>query len=222
MNDEKEVRTKFLPPYVPWKSFLSFLEGLKVAIPSHIDRSVQSSMSGGMFAALIKSLSAMKLIDSESKPTELLENLVSATGEGRQEIFREIFGDTYSFLIDYGIDISQTTYEKLNKALGETGATGDTIKKCRSFLIALVREANIDLSPYLKKTRRRPATGRSTKKTKPKSGARSDGDSGDSTIEEKSFEQVLLEMLDPENMTEEEQKAIWTLLLYLKKQGVTE
>lgn len=33
--------------------------------------------------------------------------------------------------------------------------------------------------------------------------------------------QILLELLDPENMTEEETKAVWTLLLYVKKSKKT-
>jgi hypothetical protein len=122
-------------------------------------------------------------------------------------------------LYDREIDISKTTPKELNDALMSIGATGETIKKCRSFLLAMAKEAGINVSDFLKRTYRRTHT-----VNKPKSGGKkkilqppSESPGQVSNNTDMTYENLLLEILDPTTMDEEEQKAVWTLLLYLKK-----
>ncbi|HUV30619.1 MAG TPA: hypothetical protein VMY05_06005 [Acidobacteriota bacterium] len=163
----------------------------------------------------------MRLIDEAGVPSEELRSLVQADADSRRAQYRELFERTYSFLGESGIDIAQTTPDQLNNGFQEAGATGDTVAKCRSFFVALAKEAGAELSPYLKRMSRERRT---TKRRSPRKGTKpmrpsqpANGNRYDQSLAEPSAKDVLIDILDPDQMTEEEQKAVWTLILYLKK-----
>ncbi|MCK4462584.1 MAG: DUF5343 domain-containing protein [candidate division Zixibacteria bacterium] len=216
-----DAAKKTVPPYVSWRTFVNFLDSLKVAVPSRIDRSIVPSMSGGNWSYLIGALRFMRLVDGDDVPLEMLKLLAASTGNERKEHYRKLFESTYGFLLENGVEIAQTTPDQLQKALQEAGATGDTVTKCRSFFLSLAKDAGIELSPYLKRVSRqaRTARKRTTKKHTGSSQRREGSDVSQNEIpQEQSPQEVLYSILDPEIMSDEEQKAVWTLMMYLKKQ----
>jgi hypothetical protein len=218
MITDDETPRHDIPPYVAYKTFLNTLEAFKATIPSQIDRSVVPNMSGGVYASLLCSLRVMKLVDRNNVPSVMFENLVNAKEGERRTLLRELFDQTYSFLFENGINLSQITLDQLNKVFSELGASGATVKKCRSFFLSFAKDAGVELSPYLKRASRsrsvRPRQKKQAQKVPKQSKERED----DITEESRTESDFLYEILDPEVMTEEEQKAVWTLMLYLKKQ----
>jgi hypothetical protein len=138
-----------LPPYVPYRTFTTFIESLKVGIPSHIDKSVMTSYSGGMQSWLKASLRTMKLIDGDGVPQDRLRKLVGAEGEDRKAILRELFNATYAPIMKGKVDLQTTTPQKLRTAFVELGAQGETVEKCMAFLVAMGKDAGFTLSPHL-------------------------------------------------------------------------
>ena len=161
-----ETERKTLPPYMPYRSFLTFLDHLRaVGMPSHIDKGAMASMSGAMQSWTKASLRYMRLIDADDVPDERLKKLANAQGDERKALLRELFASTYGFL---KVDLSNTTAPKLREAIAELGAQGETVEKVIAFLVAMGKDANVPLSAYL--TKRAPRV-RRTKNTARKEGS---------------------------------------------------
>jgi hypothetical protein len=154
-NDVKQL----LPPYVPYRTFVNFLDSLhSVVMPTHIDKAVMASMSGGIQSWLKASLRSMKLIDADDVPQDRLKKLVAVQGEERKPLLIELFNVTYAPLLKGKLDLQATTSQQLKAAFADLGAQGETQDKCAAFLMALAKDAGLTLSPHLKRitTRRRP------------------------------------------------------------------
>jgi hypothetical protein len=162
MADER----KPLPPYPPYRTFLTFLDHLRaIGVPSHIDKSVMTSLSGGMQSWLKASLRYMKLIDANDVPTPRLVKLVDSEGEERKALLLELFKSSYGFL-DGKVDLKNTTPQKLRSAIVDLGAQGETVEKIMAFMIAMAKDANVPLSTLL--TQRAPSVRKPRAKTTPK------------------------------------------------------
>jgi hypothetical protein len=149
---------KLLPPYMPYKTFGTFLDHLRaLQMPSHIDKSVMSNLSGGMQSWLKAALRYMKLINADDTPTARLEALAMAEGDKRKALLADLFRTTYAFL-DGKVDLKNTTPVKLRQAIVEEGATGDTVEKIVAFMIAMAKDANVQMSALL--TKRAPSVRR--------------------------------------------------------------
>jgi hypothetical protein len=148
-----------IPPYVPYRTFLTFLDSLRGGMPSHVDKSVLTSMSGAVQSWLKTSLRAMGLIDRAGVPQERLCALVTAEGQDRNRLLREIFESTYGFL-SKDVDLQSTTPARLEAAFVAAGASGDTVRKAVAFMLSLARDAGIELSPHLSKPGALPRPGR--------------------------------------------------------------
>ena len=144
------------PPYVSYKTFTGFLEGLGETLPSRIDRSLMSSMSGGTQSHLQQALRATGLVTEEGVPTERLRKLHGATGDDRRSAIHETVRDTYAFLWIDPFDLQTTTSQHLDEQFREkTSATGATVERCVNFFKAVAQDAGIELSPHVQKARRR-------------------------------------------------------------------
>jgi hypothetical protein len=171
---------KPLPPYVPYKTFNTFLDHLKaIGMPSHIDKSVMASLSGGMQSWLKAALRYMKLINEKDEPTELLAHLVVSQGAERRAVLFQIFAQSYAFLIDK-VDLRNTTPTKLRSAIVEEGAQGETVDKILAFLLAMAKDAGVEMSKLL--TTRAPRQARARTKT-PKASRQDDADESDDEID---------------------------------------
>jgi len=153
-NDKSHKR---LPPYVSYRTFHNFIEGLRQQMPARIDRSYWSStLSGSTGTQLMAALRFLGLMDANGRPAEQLKSLVAARGEHRAEVLKEIATDAFDFVFRGSLDPQNATYAQLEEVFYETfQCTGEVARKCIKFFIALSGDAGVPLSPFI------------TKKTKP-------------------------------------------------------
>lgn len=150
---EPEVRTA-IPPYVPWKTFSKFIEGLRAAMPSRIDRSLMGTMSGAIQAQLTATLRYLDLVTENGTVTDRLRALIKAsTVEDRREQLADIIFQAYRPVMGEdpesgGVDQDNGTYKQLYDAFAATGAQGETIRKCIAFWLAANKDANLTVSPH--------------------------------------------------------------------------
>ena len=162
-----------LPPYVSYRTFWNFLDGLKAAVPARIDRSFWGDkLSGSTGGQLIAALKYLKLIDGSGIPTLRLRQIVFAKGPQRIELLRQLSQEAYPFFIT-ALDPASATYSQLEEKLRENFQIAtDVGRKCIKFYIALAEDAAINLSPFVtrksKATRTSPAA-RKAKKISPRS-----------------------------------------------------
>jgi hypothetical protein len=149
--------TRTLPPYVSYRTFWNFLEGLKAAIPSRIDRSFWGDrFSGSTGAQLVAALKYLKLIDANGVPTLRLRQIVFAVGAQRADLLRQLAHEAYPFFLE-SLDPASATYSQLEEKLRENfPVTGDVSRKCIKFFIGICEESGISLSTFI--TRKSKAT----------------------------------------------------------------
>ena len=167
MTDDKGRRS--LPPYVSYRTFRNFADGLQLGIPSRIDRSYWGDRySGSTGTQLMTALRFLGLIDSDGIPQTRLRQLVSAKGAQRSEVLKQIAYSAFDFLSDRSLDPEVATYAQLEKAFYNSyQVTGDVTRKCIKFLISLESDAGVPLSAFImKKSRNIRTTGGSKKHTK--------------------------------------------------------
>ena len=138
-----------IPPYVPYSTFRDFLNRIKGKVPGRIDRSLMSSMSETIGSQLIAALRYLGMVSREGVPTEALRRLVKAEDAERPRVLREILTGSYRFLFE-DFDVERATTAQIEKRFKETGASGDTVRKCVAFFLAAGQNAGIQLSPYIK------------------------------------------------------------------------
>lgn len=150
MSNEQDKKT--LPPYVPYTTFISFINGLREvgAIPSHIDKSIMHKMSGSGQSAMMATIKSMQLINENSVPNEILINLVNKFDEDYSNILAEIVPKTYPFLFNGSINIQIATSKLVEDKFREAGASGSTLTKCISFFLAIAKDANIPVSSHVR------------------------------------------------------------------------
>ena len=220
MAQKKQTERVALPPYLSYKTFTNFLDGLQVGIPAQIDRSLMPSLSETMQSWLLATLRYLELTTGDNAPTERLRKLVNATGPDRQALLAEIAKSSYPFVFKNGADLQTATPRQLNDAFSNVGAQGATVKKCSRFLIALVKDAGLPPSHFLERaTRRQRISGPRPWPQPPLSAMSVEKGSGEQRVTRTPCE-VLIEILEPNVMNEDEQNAVWTLIRYLKKQDV--
>ena len=86
----KDKGRKRLPPYVSYRTFQNFIDGLQQeGIPARIDRSYWSDrLSGSTGIQLMSALRFLGLIDADGTPTNRLRLLASTRGIPRTEILK--------------------------------------------------------------------------------------------------------------------------------------
>ncbi len=141
--------TKSIPPYVPHRTFTTFLELLSFrGIPDRIDRSVFDSRFSGSAASQISSaLRSLKLVDTDGKPRQALVQLVNAKGEERRRGKAAILREVYKPL--FKLDLAHATRRQLRTALREFGTTDSMLVKCEAFFIQAAQDAGIPLSHHI-------------------------------------------------------------------------
>lgn len=149
-----------IPPYVAYRAFENFLAELKArGLPSRIDRSILSHKSGTVQSQLLLTFRYLDLLSEGGRPTEKLRGLLASEGSARKTLLREIMKSAYGVVFSSDIDLRSATSTQLEELFQQTGASGETVRRCMSFFLAAARSAGIPFSTYLKPHRgKRPAT----------------------------------------------------------------
>jgi len=151
MVNDKDKKT--LPPYVSYRTFRNFIDGLQLGMPSRIDRSYWGDkLSGSNGTQLITALRFLGLLDSDGIPQTRLKQLVSARGTQKAEILKQVAYTAFSFLAGRSLDPQVATYAQLEEAFyNNYQVTGDVARKCIKFFLNLESDAGIILSPFIVK-----------------------------------------------------------------------
>lgn len=147
---------RLLPPYVSYRTFLNFLEGMQETMPARIDRSYWGDkLSGSTGTQLMSALRFLDLIDANGFPTAKLRQMVISKGSQRTEIIRQIASESYSFFFDGQMDSQTVTYAQLEESFHDNyQVASDVARKCIKFFIGLAGDGGLKLSPFItKKTR---------------------------------------------------------------------
>jgi hypothetical protein len=161
----KDKGRQRLPPYVSYRTFQNFLEGLQNGVPSRIDRSYWSDrLSGSTGTQLMSALRFLRLIDANNVPTSQLKSLAQASGGQRAEMLKQVAAEAFSFLMQGTLDLQSSTYAQLQEAFDNTFELTDGVsRKCVKFFVEMANAAGIPLSPFISKRLR---TARSSSGTK--------------------------------------------------------
>ncbi len=143
-----------VPPYVAYRTFINFLNAMARGIPSRIDRSVVSSLSGAVQGQLISTLRYLVLIGVDGKPNDSFIALVDAEGVDRQRILNRLINSSYRFVFSSELDLARATRSELEEVFAAQDVTGETLRKAIGFFLTMARDAAIRLSSQLTTTRR--------------------------------------------------------------------
>ena len=137
--------------YVPFRTFLSAIEGLEHGIPHQIDTSMWPTYSGAIKSQLVGSFKFLNLIDEAGVPTPWLKALAEDKAN-RKIHLRKILESSYSKVVDVGL--KQMTPKQFDDLMSEYGMEGSTHQKVVSFFLQAAKYADLPMSPLLgKKTR---------------------------------------------------------------------
>lgn len=170
---------KHLPPYVSYRTFRNFLDGLQQGIPARIDRSYWGDRwSGSTGSQLVVALRFLGLVDGNGVPTNRLKQLVLARDIQRTEILRQMATEAFAFILQSSLDPQTATYSQIEELLHDTyQVTPDVSRKCIKFFVGLASDAEITLSPFIIKKSRVRTTSMGTRRTSSKGVVRTKVDS---------------------------------------------
>jgi hypothetical protein len=205
------------PPYLSFRTLRNFVDGLRVngSIPGRIDRSVLKNLSGGAQSALITALRFLDLIAMDTAPTPTLERLVRAEGDARNEIVRELLRRHYPFMFPPAFNLDSATARMVREAFDKAFGGGDTSRKAMVFFLAAAKESGVAVSPFIKVREVNRPTGVGRRRSNGR--AAEPPPAPPPAAPAKTPMEALLEIYSPDTMTEEESKAVFTLITYLKK-----
>ncbi len=170
----KDSGRKRLPPYISYRTFQNFTEGLQQGVPARIDRSYWGDrVSGSTGTQLMAALRFLGLIDANGTPTSRLRQLASARGAQRIEVLRTIISQAFNFLEDGDFDSQTATYAQLVEVFHHTFELTDSVtRKCVKFFVAFASDAGMPLSPFIIKRVRLTGAGTGTKPSGKRKGAK--------------------------------------------------
>ncbi len=166
---------RHLPPYLSYRTFQNFIDGLQQGIPARLDRSYWGErFSGSTGTHLMATLRFLGLVDASSTPTSRLRRLASAKDEQKKEVLKEITSEAYSFLLQGSFDPQTATYAQLQEIFQDRfQPTSDVSRKCIKFFVALTSDSGISLSSFITRRFRPAHKGTGTKVTTKRTSTRS-------------------------------------------------
>jgi hypothetical protein len=176
--DAKQERGP-VPPYVSYRTFRAFLFGLGQGVPHRIDKSIMTSLSGGVQSQLIQALKFFELIGPDGAPNQSLHVLVGALHAEEQypAVLKNLLLRFYPFLFaPSDQNLEKMTAGQLQERFARV-ASGDTVQKCIAFFIPAAKEAGVRLGHYVVARKKRTG-GRPSKRQQRNGGT--DANSGSS------------------------------------------
>jgi len=141
-----QEQTSTVPPYVPYRTFQTFLEFLlDEGIPGRIDKTVWGPrFSGSSGTQLMTALKVLTLVDADGHPSNELEDLVHAEGDDRRALLRRILERFYIPVFD--LDLGRASKGQFHEAFRSFGTKEGVLTKCEAFFIRAAQAAGIELS----------------------------------------------------------------------------
>lgn len=157
---------KQLPPYVSYRTFWNFLEGMNHSIPARIDRSYWGDrFSGSSGTQLMAALRFLDLTDGNDHPTIKMRGIIGTRGGDRVVMVKQIVQSAYGFIFDGHMDPQTATYAQLEEAFHvHYQIASDVARKCIKFFIGIAGEGNIPLSPFITSKTRSSRSGSVSRK----------------------------------------------------------
>ncbi len=225
----ERTRSSGTPPYTSYRTFKTFIEDLhEHGVPSRIDRSVLTRFSGVVGTQLMHALRFLGLIEDDGRPTERLKGLVKAHGTANwSERLLELFRHEYAPM--FAIDLETATPSHFSEAFRKAFPAADAVvQKCVTFFLYAANDAGVRISGRVLKGRkpRSPTPRRQLAKpasARPPIGefepAPSPPQAPPPPLAGGKPSEMLLTHLDLNEMDDEQQAAVWTLLKYFKARG---
>ena len=159
--------SKTLPPYVSYRTFWNFLDGLQAAVPARVDRSFWGDkLSGSTGGQLIAALKYLKMIDGNGVPTLRLKQIVLTKGAQRASLLKQLTQEAYPFFLTE-LEPANATYSQMEEKLKEHFQIApDVGRKCIKFYIGLAQDGAISLSPFVTRKSKAIRTSNATHKPK--------------------------------------------------------
>lgn len=226
----ERTRSSGTPPYTSYRTFKTFIEDLhEHGVPSRIDRSVLTRFSGVVGTQLMHALRFLGLIEDDGRPTERLKALVKAHGTGNwSERFLELLRHEYAPM--FAIDLETATPSHFSEAFRKAFPAADAVvQKCVTFFLYAANDAGVKISGRVLKGRKPRSLTPRRKPAKPASAhppirefdaAPSPPQAPLPPLEGGKPSEMLLTRLDLNEMDDEQQAAVWTLLKYFKARGL--
>jgi Family of unknown function (DUF5343) len=230
----ERTRSSGAPPYTSYRTFKTFIEDLhEHGVPSRIDRSVLTRFSGVVGTQLMHALRFLGLIEEDGRPTSRLKDLVNAHGAGHwSEKLLELL--RYEYAPMFAIDLETATPSHFNEAFRRAFPAADAVvQKCVTFFLYAANDAGVKISGRVLKGRK-PRSLTPRRKAARADFAHSPMKEFEAAppqprealppalpaIEGKKPSEILLMHLDLNEMDDEQQAAVWTLLKYFKSRGL--
>ncbi|HEY1779424.1 MAG TPA: DUF5343 domain-containing protein [Roseiarcus sp.] len=226
----ERTRSSGTPPYTSYRTFRTFIEDLQEhGVPSHVDRSVLTRFSGVVGTQLMHALRFLGLIEDDGRPTQGLRELVSAHAtEHWSEKLLATLGREYAPM--FAIDLETATPSHFNEAFRKAFPAADAVvQKCVTFFLYAANDAGVKISGRVLKGRKPRSLAPRRKPARPAfslpparapEAAPPPLQSAPPPIESRKPSELLLAHLDLNEMNEEQQAAVWTLLKYFKARGL--
>lgn len=145
-----ETPSSGVPPYVSYRTFRHFIDGLRTGIPGRIDRSVMGTLSGGVQNQLLAALRYFDLVDEEGHARDGLARIAISEDTARQQELQKLLMVGYPSLFNSPpFDLSNASMAQFTQKFKEMGASGDTVRKCAAFFLAAAQDAGMQVSQYI-------------------------------------------------------------------------
>ncbi|MBV9290315.1 MAG: DUF5343 domain-containing protein [Hyphomicrobiales bacterium] len=223
----EQARPARTPPYTSYRTFKTFIHDLREhGVPSRVDRSVLPRFSGAVGTQLMHALRFLGLTEDQGRPTPRLKELANAYGSAHwPEKLSELLRREYAPM--FAIDLESATPSHFNEAFRKAFPAADAVvQKCVTFFLYAANDAGVKISGRVLKGRK-PRSLATRKKGGPAPGKMQEVEKGPSQpgpvaslIEGEKPSEMLLRRLDPKEMDEEQQAAVWTLMKYFKARGL--
>jgi hypothetical protein len=154
-DTEDATRKRAAPPYVSYPSLKTMVGGFKQnGLPGRIDRSVLGNFSGAVGGQLLTALKFLHLVGSDGEPTIALEVLIAAHGTDDWpaklgEVIRAAYGPLFQLNLQTA---SPAQFNERFRAVYPM--EGETFRKCLTFFLHAVTDAQIQVSPYILKNKK--------------------------------------------------------------------
>jgi hypothetical protein len=226
----ERTRSSGTPPYTSYRTFKTFIEDLhEHGVPSRIDRSVLTRFSGIVGTQLMHALRFLGLIEEDGRPTGRLKELVNAhaTGHWPEKLLERL---RHEYAPMFAIDLETATPSHFSQAFRKAFPAADAVvQKCVTFFLYAANDAGVKISGRVLKGRKPRSLTPHKKLEKPAfahppikefEAAPSPPQAPLPPIEGKKPSEILLTHLDLNEMDDDQQAAIWTLLRYFKAKGL--